>query len=167
MYKPTAGEIADLWVRETKSIPLRDAIAQARALLAEEKPFIWRSQTLYSITLPKRTATIITNEGESCTCNQFHYDGVVLPLIKTQHCHHTLAWAGYTRILRAHYQLLRGHFPETKLADKWMNGEHHPPSIEAYINLSAWMEAHPAQVTASRARLEHEKERKTCNSPQP
>jgi hypothetical protein len=97
----------------------------------------------------KRSALLINNAA-TCTCIEFNQAPFVpphfglMPPRMVRHCAHTLAWSGYTRILRRHYQILRGNAPGSLAAtDRWKLGEHHPADMLAYLLFAEWLAGTP------------------------
>ena len=110
-----------------------------------------------------KRAALLTNNATTCTCAEFNQAPFVPPHIGltpppriVRHCRHTLAWQGYTRILRRHYQVLRGHTPGNLITtDRWKLGEHHPADMLAYLLFADWLAGTPL-LSRSSAQLAEE-----------
>lgn len=123
----------------------------AENLLANiAKNFVMRQGKLHVHDAHARRQALLTNNAATCTCIEFNQTPFVPPHFgltpprNVRHCTHTLAWQGYTRILRRHYQILRDHAPASLAAtDHWKLGEHHPADVLAYMLFAEWLASTP------------------------
>ena len=160
LYQPTATEIAGLWTHKTPMSPGYAMFVKAEQLLANTNiAFKMHQGKLRVHDAHAHRPALLT--GSTCTCTEFNELPFVLPQIGNRrtikHCAHTLAWAGYERILRKHYQTLRKYAPAPlQSTDDFRQGEHHLADIQAYLLFAEWLTGTP-QLAISTAQIEKER----------
>ena len=137
-------------------------VAAEQLLTNVARAFMLRNGQLQVHDAQAKRAALLTHDAARCTCIEFNMTPFVPPYIgltprqNVRHCTHTLAWQGYTRILRRHYQVLRGNAPgNLAAADRWKLGEHHPANTLAYILFADWLSSTP-MLAQSKALLAKE-----------
>ena len=164
LYQPTTVEIAGLWAQKTPTSAGYPMFVAAEQLLANiDAAFALRKGNILVHDAHAKRAALLTNNATTCTCAEFNHAPFVPPHIGltpppriVRHCRHTLAWQGYARILRRHYQVLRGHTPGNLITtDRWKLGEHHPADVLAYLLFAEWLAGTPL-LSRSSAQLAQE-----------
>jgi hypothetical protein len=157
LYQPTTVEIAGLWAQKTPTSAGYQMFVAAEQLLANiDAAFTLRKGNILVYDAHAKRAALLTNNATTCTCAEFNQAPFVPPQRIVRHCRHTLAWQGYARILRRHYQVLRGHTPGNLITtDRWKLGEHHPADVLAYLLFAEWLVGTPL-LSRSRAKLAQE-----------
>jgi len=160
LYQPTTAEIAGLWTHKTPTSPGYAVFVKAEQLLANTNIAFKLHQGKLRVhdSHAKRPALLT---GDTCTCTEFNELPFVMPQIShiaerrtIRHCSHTLAWAGYERILRNHYQTLRQYAPAPlQSTDDFRKGEHHLADLQAYLLFAEWLAGTP-RLAASTAQIE-------------
>ena len=164
LYQPTTAEISGLWAQKTPTSPGYAMFVAAEKMLTNiPGAFTMRQGNILVHDPHAKRPALLTNNAATCTCAEFNQAPFVPPHIGlapppriVRHCRHTLAWQGYTRILRRHYQVLRGHAPANLAAtDRWKLGEHHPADMLAYLLFAEWLAGTPL-LSRSSAQLAQE-----------
>ena len=164
LYQPTAVEVAGLWAQKTPASPgYAMFVAAERLLVGTPDAFTMRKGNILVYDAYTKRPALLTNNATACTCVEFNQAPFVPPHIGltpppriVRHCRHTLAWQGYARILRRHYQILRGHAPGNLITtDRWKLGEHHPADMLAYLLFAEWLAGTPL-LSRSSAQLAQE-----------
>ena len=163
LYQPTAAEISGLWAQKTPASPgYQMFVAAEKMLTSIDDAFILHKGNILVYDAHTKRAALVTNNGTTCTCVEFNQAPFVPPQLGigpqriVRHCRHTLAWQGYARILRRHYQILRCYAPGNLITtDRWKLGEHHPADVLAYLLFAEWLAGTPL-LSRSSAQLAQE-----------
>ena len=163
LYQPTTVEIAGMWAQKTPTSAGYPMFVAAEQMLANiDAAFTLRKGNILVYDAHAKRAALVTNNATTCTCAEFNQVPFVppghslAPRRIVRHGRHPLAGRGPPRILRRHYQVLRGHTPGNLITtDRWKLGEHHPADVLAYLLFAEWLAGTPL-LSRSSAQLAQE-----------